>query len=50
MTDGKFEISIYDQNYVLIRTYEIIIRGDLNNDFILDNSDINLFRDKIIKK
>ena len=47
--DGKFEISIYDKNNVLIRTYEIIIRGDLNNDFILDNSDINLFRDKLLK-
>ena len=47
--DGKFEISIYDKNDVLIRTYEIIIRGDLNNDFILDNSDINLFRDKLLK-
>ena len=47
--DGKFEISIYDKNGVLIRTYEIIIRGDLNNDFILDNSDINLFRDKLLK-
>lgn len=48
--DGKFEISIYDKNNVLIRTYEIIIRGDLNNDFILDNSDINLFRDKLLTK
>lgn len=47
--DGKFEISIYDKNDVLIRTYEIIIRGDLNNDLNLDNSDINLFRDKLLK-
>lgn len=47
--DGKFEISIYDKNNVLIRTYEIIIRGDLNNDLNLDNSDINLFRDKLLK-
>ena len=47
--DGKFEISIYDKNNMLIRTYEIIIRGDLNNDLSLDNSDINLFRDKLLK-
>ena len=47
--DGKFEISIYDKNDVLIRTYKIIIRGDLNNDLSLDNSDINLFRDKLLK-
>ena len=47
--DGKFEISIYDKNDVLIRTYKIIIRGDLNNDLNLDNSDINLFRDKLLK-
>ena len=48
--DGKFEISIYDKNNVLIRTYEIIIRGDLNNDLSLDNIDINLFRDKLLTK
>lgn len=34
---------------MLIRTYKIIIRGDLNNDLNLDNSDINLFRDKLLK-
>lgn len=48
--DGKFEISIYDKNDVLIRTYKIIIRGDLNNDLSLDNIDINLFRDKLLTK
>lgn len=47
--DGKFEISIYDKNNVLIRTYEIIIRGDLNNDKNLDYTDIELFRDKLLK-
>ena len=47
--DGKFEISIYDKNNVLIRTYEIIIKGDLNNDKNLDYTDIELFRDKLLK-
>lgn len=48
-SNEKLELTLYDKNDVLIRTYEIIIKGDLNNDKNLDYTDIELFRDKLLK-
>lgn len=48
-SDEKLELTLFDKNDNLIRTYEIIIKGDLNNDKNLDYTDIELFRDKLLK-
>lgn len=48
-SNEKLELTLFDKNDNLIRTYEIIIKGDLNNDKNLDYTDIELFRDKLLK-
>lgn len=48
-SNEKLELTLFDKNDNLIRTYEIIIKGDLNNDKDLDYTDIELFRDKLLK-
>ena len=48
-SNEKLELTLFDKNNNLIRTYEIIIKGDLNNDKNLDYTDIELFRDKLLK-
>lgn len=48
-SNEKLELTLFDKNDNLIRTYEIIIKGDLNNDKNLDYNDIELFRDKLLK-
>lgn len=48
-SNEKLELTLFDKNDSLIRTYEIIIKGDLNNDKNLDYTDIELFRDKLLK-
>lgn len=47
-SNEKLELTLFDKNDNLIRTYEIIIKGDLNNDKNLDYTDIELFRDKLL--
>lgn len=48
-SNEKLELTLFDKNDNLIRTYEIIIKGDLNNDKNLDYTDIELFRDRLLK-
>lgn len=48
-SNEKLELTLFDKNDNLIRTYEIIIKGDLNNDKNLDYTDIEVFRDKLLK-
>lgn len=48
-SNEKLELTLFDKNDNLIRAYEIIIKGDLNNDKNLDYNDIELFRDKLLK-
>ena len=45
--DGK--VIIYDRNENLLKEYNIVIKGDINNDNIFDDKDIELLNEELLK-
>lgn len=46
--DGK--VIIYDRNENLLKEYNIVIKGDINNDNIFDEKDIELLNEELLKE
>ncbi len=46
--DGK--VIIYDRDDKLLKEYNIVIKGDINNDNIFDEKDVSLLNEKLLKE
>lgn len=43
-------LTLYDKNNNIINTYLVILKADINSDYILDEKDLDMFKDKLLNK